>query len=101
MMEELIKRLRMIKVQAEQLLARNSEMSARIVEKDREIARLKQLLEIQNNTLRELEDKLKVKRIAEEAGSEIHAHSGKNRDLKFKINEMIREVDKVIALLHQ
>lgn len=101
MMKELVNRLQKIRSKAELLRNRNEELSGKVRDKDREIARLRQLLEIQNNTLRELEDKLKLKRIAEEVSGENNAQSGKNRDLKFKVNEMIKEVDKVISLLHQ
>jgi 2-keto-4-pentenoate hydratase/2-oxohepta-3-ene-1,7-dioic acid hydratase in catechol pathway len=41
-----------------------------------------------------------MKRLADEVNSEEH-ESGSNRDLKFKINEMIKEVDKIISLMHQ
>lgn len=65
--------------------------------KDKEVERLKKIIDIQNSSIKELELKLKIKRIADSVNTE---QSG-NRDLKFKINDMIGEVDKIISLLHQ
>ncbi len=101
-MENLLKRLQEIKTQVLQLKTENSERAIVISKKDKELLRLRQLIDIQNSTIKQLEQKLKIKRIAdgvsEDAGSE---ESSNNRDLKFKINEMIREVDKIISLIHR
>lgn len=101
-MENLLKRLQEIKTHVLQLKTENSERANIISKKDKELSRLRQLIDIQNSTIKQLEQKLKIKRIAdgvsEDAGSE---ESSNNRDLKFKINEMIREVDKIISLIHR
>jgi uncharacterized coiled-coil DUF342 family protein len=56
-----------------------------------------QLLE-KNNLLMELEQKYKVMKMAKSLeGGEVD----NNKDLKLKINEMVREIDKCIALLNK
>ncbi len=101
-MEELLKRLQSIKDQVLQLKAENASLLKDQDRKEREIHRLKQLIDIQNSSLKQMEQKLKIKRIADEVLSDDDSHeSHKTRELKFKINEMIKEVDKVMSLLHQ
>lgn len=56
-----------------------------------------QLLE-KNNLLMELEQKYKVMKMAKSLeGGEVD----NNKDLKLKINEMVKEIDKCIALLNK
>lgn len=98
-MEQLIERLKNIKTEVQLLKTVNDDLKQSIEFKDKEIMRLKQLLEIQNSSLREMEQKMKIKRIAEGASGESDGES--SRDLKFKINEMLKEVDKVMSLIHQ
>ena len=60
---------------------------------------LKQQSEDQKNIIKELEDKNKVIKLSQAingSGSDQNA-----RDLKLKINEYIREIDKCLALLHK
>jgi hypothetical protein len=99
-MEALIKRLQDVKQAILELKEENAGMTEALAEKDKEVARLRRLLDIQNSSIKDLEHKLKMKRLADEVNSEEH-ESGSNRDLKFKINEMIKEVDKIISLMHQ
>lgn len=98
-MEQLLERLKNIKNEVQSLKTINDDLKESIEIKDKEISRLKQLLEIQNNSLKEMEQKLKIKRIAEGATGESDGES--SRDLKFKINEMLKEVEKVMSLMHQ
>ncbi|MCC6818453.1 MAG: hypothetical protein IT245_06155 [Bacteroidia bacterium] len=79
------------------LRAKNSELE----EKNKEIVRLRRLLDIQNSSIKELESKLKMKRLAEGVSGDSDDDNSSNRDLKFKINEMIKEVDRITTLLHQ
>lgn len=99
-MEALIKRLQEVKQAILQLKEENAVITEALAEKDKEVARLRRLLDIQNSSIKDLEHKLKMKRLVDEVNSEEH-ESGSNRDLKFKINEMIKEVDKIISLMHQ
>jgi hypothetical protein len=100
-MEELVKRLQDIKEQVLALKAENDSLIKHQDGKDREIQRLKQLVEIQNSSIKQMELKFKIKRIAEEATSDGSPDANKSRELKFKINEMIKEVDKIMTLMHQ
>jgi hypothetical protein len=102
-MEAIIQRLETIKSKIESIQSNNTELSAIIKQKNKEIERLKKLIEIQNNTIKDQEYKLKVKSIAEQALSNDNelSHSLKKRELKFKINEMLKELDKLSHLIHQ
>jgi hypothetical protein len=97
-MEELIARLESIVKKVEDLKLHNHSLTEQNLKKEKEIGRLKQLLDIQNHSIKEMENRLKIKRIAEGLNGE---ESESNRDLKFKINEMIKEVDKIMSLMHQ
>lgn len=101
-MEELVKRLQDIKEQVLNLKNQNHSLLHEQDKKDKEIHRLKQLVDIQNSSLKQLEQKLKIKRIADEVtGTEDTGDSNTSRELKFKINEMIKEIDKIMSLIHQ
>lgn len=101
-METLVKRLEDIKAKIVQLKAEQSAHQKTQEQKDKEITRLRQLIDIQNSSIRQLESKLKIKRIADEfSNGEAQSETGSKRDLKFKINEMINEIDKVITLIHR
>lgn len=100
-MENLVKRLSAIKDEIARLKSENDALKAMQLGKEKDLMRLKNLVEIQNSSIRQLEQKLKIKRIADEVAGDASEESGNNRDLKFKINEMIKEVDKVISLMHQ
>lgn len=99
-MEALIKRLQEVKQAILGLKEENAQLNSALEKRDKEISRLKRLLDIQNSSIKDLEQKLKMKRMADELNGD-ESESGTNRDLKFKINEMIKEVDKIISLMHQ
>ena len=96
-MEHLAQRLQEIKSEIIRLKKANEEIVLAKSKKSKELERLKRIIEIQNSSIKELESKLKIKRIADSVNDE----QGNNRDLKFKINDMIGEVDKIISLMHQ
>jgi predicted mannosyl-3-phosphoglycerate phosphatase (HAD superfamily) len=96
-MEHLAHRLQEIKSEIIRLKKANEEIVLAESKKSKELERLKRIIEIQNSSIKELELKLKIKRIADSVNDE----QGNNRDLKFKINDMIGEVDKIISLMHQ
>jgi hypothetical protein len=100
-MEALIKRLNNIKVKVSALKQALKLKSEELESREKEVARLRKLLDIQNSSIKELEHKLKMKRIAEGVSGETEEAASSNRDLKFKINEMIKEVDRIMTLMHQ
>lgn len=57
---------------------------------------LKKTLSKQKLELKELEERNKVLKLAKSIGDE----EGKNTDIKLKINELVREIDKCIALVN-
>jgi hypothetical protein len=61
----------------------------------KEIDDLKQLISEQKNTIRELEEKIRLLRIAKT----LETKEG-NVEAKLKINELVREIDKCIGLLN-
>ena len=60
-----------------------------------EIQELKQILGEQKQTIRQLEDKIKILKIAKT----LETKEG-NVEAKLKINELVREIDKCIGLLN-
>jgi hypothetical protein len=96
-MEHLAQRLQEIKSEIIRLKKANEDIVLAQTKKNKEVERLKKIIEIQNSSIKELELKLKIKRIADS----FNVDQANNRDLKFKINDMIGEVDKIISLLHQ
>lgn len=61
-----------------------------------EVADLKRKLDEQKKTIQDLEDKYKVIKLAKSISGE----NGEAKDLKLKINELVREIDKCMALLN-
>ncbi len=55
-----------------------------------------QIIEKQNNTIKELEEKYKVLKISKSIDIKTNSF-----DQKIKINEMLREIDKCIGLLNK
>lgn len=98
-MEELLQRLQAIKEEVLRLKAKSAELQKQAGKAEKDNQRLRQLLEIQNNSIKQMEQKLKVKRIADGVVGNDDGES--NRELKFKINNIIKEVDRVISLMHQ
>jgi hypothetical protein len=60
-----------------------------------ELQELKKVVREQKQTIRELEDKIKILRIAKT----LETKEG-NVEAKLKINELVREIDKCIGLLN-
>lgn len=66
-------------------------------EKEQEIEALRGLLKEKEFENAELNEKYRVLKMAKS----LEGASGENRDVKLKINEMVREIDKCIALLNR
>ena len=97
-MEQIVYRIQAIKAKVQALQQEQVQLQSELMQRNKDVERLKRLIDIQNSTIKQLEQKLKTKRIADGVQSD---EPNNNRDLKFKINEMIGEIDKIIALLHQ
>ena len=100
-MDRLVARLLKIKDKIGALKLQNRKLHAEIKKSETTILRLRQLIEIQNNTIKQQEQQLKIKRIANQLDSDNKLPPNESRSLKYKINEIIKEVDKVIGLIHQ
>ena len=77
------------------LIQRNKQSEEKLNSTRKELEELKEKSVLQDNEIEELVEKNKILRIA--SGS----NDGSSREVKFKINEIVREVDKCIAKLNQ
>ena len=69
-----------------------------VINLDNEIANLSNQLKSKESEIEELKQKYKIMKLAKSLeGGEQES----NKDLKLKINEMVREIDKCIALLNK
>lgn len=100
-MEQLLGRLAKIKDKVKALKSQNEKLMLEQKKMEQTIERLQKLVEIQNNSIRQFEQQLKIKRIADQLVSTDSLSANESRELKYKINEIIKEVDKVIALIHE
>jgi len=62
-----------------------------------EISSLKSTIEIQKNTLNELKEQNKLIKLAKEMSPD----NSDNHELKIKINELVRDIDRCIDLLNE
>ena len=79
-----------ISLENKQLRGNNEELTLQIVE-------LQKTIELQKNALYELKEENKMIKLAKEmssANADVH-------DLKIKINELVRDIDKCIDLLNE
>ncbi len=80
------------------LVLQREEAYSKIKKLSEAIQSMEQQLLEKSNSLMELEQKYKVMKMAKTLeGGEVD----NNKDLKLKINEMVREIDKCIALLNK
>ncbi len=77
------------------LIQRNKQSEEKLNSTRKELEELKEKSVLQDKEIEELVEKNKILRIA--GGS----NDGSSREVKFKINEIVREVDKCIAQLNQ
>ncbi len=80
---QLMNRCTELEIQKKEILSQFTAMEALIISKNTEID--------------ELNDKYKVLKMAKS----LEGSSNENKDVKLKINEMVREIDKCIALLNK
>ena len=78
------------------LVIRNSDLKKQNIQLENRIAELEKTIEIQRETIKDIEEKNKMLKIA----NKITEDEIQKKELKLKINEFIREVDKSIAMLN-
>ncbi len=102
MLLNIVNKLEEIKKKLKQLKEQNNDQRNLIEKQKTEIERLQKLIEIQNISLKNQDQKLKIKEIVEAVlNPDLDRDSNKKRALKHKLNEMIKEVDKIINLVQQ
>lgn len=95
-MSDLTAKVKDINIKVQNLILMYSEEKLKNESLEAELRSMKQVLNLQKNRITELEEKQKVLKLAKKL-SEVDP--AKN-DIKSKINEMIREVDKALAMLN-
>jgi uncharacterized coiled-coil DUF342 family protein len=94
-MQELIKQLlekvKMLTEKYQQQVQKNNELEIQLAE-------LKQKLTQQNETLKDLEERNKILKLAKS----LNGNTDENiSGIKLKINELVKEIDKCVALLNR
>lgn len=88
--------LQKIKEKTEYLAQRNKLLKTEKDKLAKKIIELENTIEIQRQTIKDIEEKNKMLKIA----NKITEDDTKKKELKLKINDYIREIDKSIALLN-
>ncbi|KAB2918645.1 MAG: hypothetical protein F9K23_00475 [Bacteroidetes bacterium] len=96
-MDALAKQLLEIKAKVEKLAAANDALRDENIRLVNENKRLTETLDIQKNTIKDLEEYNKIIKIA----GGLHLSKTDVREVKLKINEYIREIDRCIARLSE
>lgn len=84
-----------IKIKAEKLVGKYQMVTEQNKQLLNEVIELKEELNKRNQQLVEMEDKIKLLKISKSVDSE------STKDVKLKINEMVREIDKCIAQINK
>lgn len=90
-------RLANLKLKAEELAGKHHEIIEERNALKLEINELKSVVDLQKNTIKDLEEQNKITKIA----NSISDDDINSKELKLKINEYIREIDKCIAMLNE
>lgn len=96
-MDVLAKQLHEIKAKVEKLAAANDALRSENIRLVNENKRLTETLDIQKNTIKDLEEYNKIIKIA----GGLHLSKTDVREVKLKINDYIREIDRCIARLSE
>ncbi len=96
-MDSLVEQLKTIKQKVEQLAATNDLLKDENARLAKESNRLKETVDIQKNTIKDLEEYNKIIKIA----GGLNLSKTDVREVKLKINEYIREIDRCIARLSE
>jgi uncharacterized coiled-coil DUF342 family protein len=81
----------------ELLLSNYQQIKEELNTSSQKVDELSKKLEVQNETIQQLNEKNKVLKLS----SSMQGDQGDNKAAKQKINELVREIDKCIALLNK
>jgi predicted nuclease with TOPRIM domain len=89
--------LNSIKEKVHMLMSSNSSLKEQNIQLETKVSELKNTLEQQKSEIENFNGKVKMLKMAKSLGGD----SGKNTEMKLKINELVREIDKCISLLNK
>jgi len=89
--------LNSIKEKVHLLMSNNSSLKEQNIQLETKVSELKNTLEEQNAEIENFNEKVKMLKMAKSLGGD----SEKNTEMKLKINELVREIDKCISLLNK
>ena len=93
-----LKAIEDIKKKFQSLSETNNKLSEKADELENKVTRLEENITSRINEINEIKEKYKVLKMTKKLdGSETES----SKDLKLKINEMVKEIDKCIALLNK
>tara|TARA_B100000902_G_C27062109_1_gene789666 strand:+ start:483 stop:767 length:285 start_codon:yes stop_codon:yes gene_type:complete len=79
------------------LMSNNSSLKEQNIQLEKKVSELKNTLEQQNTEIENFNEKVKMLKMAKSLSGD----SEKNTEMKLKINELVREIDKCISLLNK
>ena len=89
--------LNSIKEKVHMLMSNNSSLKEQKIQLETKVSELKNTLEQQKSEIESFNGKAKMLKMAKSLGG----NSEKNTEMKLKINELVREIDKCISLLNK
>lgn len=96
-MDLLTEKLRLIKLKVQRVVEQNQALSREVEELKTKVKELEKTAEIQKNTIQDIEEQNKMIKLAKN-----FTLQGKDSfDVKIKINELVREIDRCIDLLNE
>jgi predicted nuclease with TOPRIM domain len=78
------------------LLEERTALRARLQQQEEKVSAMREALEAKDARIAQLEEAQKTLKLAKSLSG-----AGENTEAKLKINELVREIDKCIALLHR
>lgn len=95
--EEILSKLKLVEGKLQQLISEHSSLKKELKASIEENVNLRNSIERQNQDLKNFQNQDKISKIV----SSIAEDTQKNTELKLKINEYIKEIDKCIAHLSE
>ena len=89
--------LNSIKEKVHTLMSNNSSLKEQNIQLEAKVSELKNTLKQQKSEIENFNGKVKMLKMAKSLGGD----SEKNTEMKLKINELVREIDKCISLLNK
>jgi len=89
--------LNSVKEKVYMLMSNNSSLKEQNIQLETKVSELKNTLEQQKSEIENFNKKVKMLKMAKSLGGD----SEKNTEMKLKINELVREIDKCISLLNK